>query len=328
MMKLTAALLLLLPTLVFSKTWVINRDHSEIFFTVSYLKVSELTGRFNRFIGETEIDDSGVPKSLSVVIEAKSLDTGNDVRDGHLRRSEFFAVSTYPEISFQSGFIQSMGGRRYRANGKLTIKNVTREHAIDFTLSDELVDTWGYPNRMVKFETLIDRTQYGLLWNKTLTGKDYLVGELVKIRGGLQLQPGQALTPKSKHMIPDTPYIRNRERSLRGEAKAPESPVVQADPGSGGLPKATRSAPVVVKEVMPRPGRSLFWWIWFSILGLFGFFGVTLIGILGKKTLLRYYTLKYEETGRLGLLSDLVVIGLVLIYAYAFWVVGWAREFH
>jgi len=43
---------------VLSANWVINKDHSEIMFKVSYLNVSELTGRFTEYSGSVELDET------------------------------------------------------------------------------------------------------------------------------------------------------------------------------------------------------------------------------------------------------------------------------
>lgn len=326
MLKLILVFTLTLPFFsAFGKTWTINRDHSEILFLVPYLKVSELTGRFNKFTGHMELDEkSNLPTSLYVEIASGSIDTGNSMRDGHLRGSEFFSSEIYPEITFQSESVKEIKPGSFRATGILKIKNVALTHSFDFTLSEMIKDTWGYDNRMVKFGTILDRTKYNLKWNKTLAGRDYLVGDTINIRGLFQMQPASGLTPKSKHMIPDTAYIRSREKVARGE---------EVDQGAGAqIVVPEKVVPAVVKEEtkvrteikrIPPQEKSVLWWINFCVLGMFGFFGVSLSGIYGKKFLLKTYAQKYEETGRLGLISDLVVIALVMMYSYALWFVGW-----
>ncbi len=313
--------MLVLSSSAFSKTWTINRDHSEILFLVPYLKVAELTGRFNSFTGGMDLPEGKeIPTMLDVEIASGSIDTGNKMRDGHLRGSEFFASQTHPHITFQSEDIKKTNSG-FAATGTLTIRGVSRPHTFTFTLAPMMKDTWGYENRMVRFETELDRTNFNMSWNKTLEGKDYLIGDKISIRGTFQMQPAQGVTPKSKHMLPDTSYIRSRERVARGEESAVkiETPVVvPRDEIVRTIVKEKDSSVTHEKE-----GHSLYWWLSFGVLGMFGFVGVALAGIGGKKALLKAYAHGYEETGRLGLLSDLVVIAVVLLYSYALWVVGW-----
>lgn len=207
-------------------TWVTNRDHSEIMFQVPYMSVSELTGRFNEFNGEvvTKGDDF-VPENLVVQISAASIDTGNKMRDGHLKGSDFFQSAEHPYITFKSREIKLLKKNVYLATGELTIKGISKPSSIEFTTTDSLKDTWGYENRFVKFKSNLNRKDYNIKWNKTLDGQKFLVGDVISFWGTFQMQPSQNKTPNSKHMIPDTEYIRKKDlekneswisRKLRG----------------------------------------------------------------------------------------------------------------
>src|SRR4051812_47765123 len=94
--------LFIFSSLVLAAEWTINKDHSEVMFQVSYLTVSELTGRFNEFSGYLVLDDKSKPQSLAVKIQTASIDTGNKMRDGHLRGNDFFESSQWPQILFKS----------------------------------------------------------------------------------------------------------------------------------------------------------------------------------------------------------------------------------
>lgn len=210
-------ILLLISFSAWSGTLVTNKDHSEIMFQISYMGVSELTGRFNEFKGELSQGDK-ILESLNVTIKSQSIDTGNKMRDGHLRDHDFFKSRQHPEIKFISHKIVPAGKNSYKAIGKLSLKGVTKDHAVDFSLTDPQKDTWGYENRFVKFRTAINRKDYNILWNKTLSGEELLIGDDVKIWGTFQLQPVAKVTPNSKHMIPDTEEIRKRDQEKQNES--------------------------------------------------------------------------------------------------------------
>lgn len=206
---------LILTSTTFAADWVINKDHSEILFKVEYLNISELSGRFREFSGSVELSEQNVPEKLSITVLTSSIDTGHKMRDNHLTTNDFFESHQYPQLNFQSTKIKKMGSNKYQAVGILTIKDVKKEMTIPFTLTDSVTDTWGYVNKFVKFESKINRKEFKLNWNKTLDNNKYLVGDEVPFWGVFQIQPSKALTPSSKHMLPDTEYIRQREDKLR-----------------------------------------------------------------------------------------------------------------
>ena len=72
--------------------------------------------------------------SMDVTIQANTVNTGNDMRDNHLRKPEYFDVKKYPIIRFVSERIttSTKAGTLF-ITGKLTIKNATREISFPFT---------------------------------------------------------------------------------------------------------------------------------------------------------------------------------------------------
>lgn len=192
--------------------WVSNRDHSEVLFQVTYLNVSELTGRFTEFNVKTTFDEKAQkPLEMTVKIDPNSVETGNKMRDGHLKGSDFFEAHKYPFITFVSQKITQLKGNNFKADGILTIKSTARPFAIEFSITDSQKDTWGYENKFIKFKSKLKRSDFKINWNKTLDNEKYLVGDEVSFWGVFQVQPQNSVTPPSKHMIPDTKPIRARE---------------------------------------------------------------------------------------------------------------------
>lgn len=296
------------------------------------MTVSEVTGRFTSFTGQVEFPEKGnVPKSLLISIDTSSLDTGNRQRDGHLRSQEFLKSKTHPFMTFQSQEIVQLRPGQMRAKGILTLGGVAKPLNIDFSLTDSMKDTWNFENRFARFRSTINRKEFGINWNKTMKDNKYLVGEDITFWGTVQLQPRGQGTPGNKHMIPDTAYIRKRERLLRGEISQE-----QFDKDTGALPVknfGTTPAPIVKavpdvrvenktppeRDVRNRPQWQLSFWT----LGLFGFFASMIIGLYTKKIVSERYPDKYAEGGWFGLLTDSLSIPIMLFYALALWEVGW-----
>lgn len=333
-MKYLLFFLVLFPIIgVNADEWIVNKDHSEILFTVPYLNVSEVTGRFGDYKGSAVIDGERL-QELDLSIKVSSLNTENRLRDSHLKAPDFFNTAIYPDIVFSSTTITSLGSKRYRAQGTLSLHGKSKVIDVPFELTDQLEDSWGYKNRFAKFSFRIKRSDFNLKWNKTLAENKYLVGDEVSVRGAIQLQPLHSLTPANKHFIPVTSFTRAKERLKRGEISRREFEklyMVKTSETSAPalIPQAIVPKAKEVTKTAPVPNvdfrNSFTWWVAFGTLGLLGFFAAIIVGLFAKNTVLDLFPKRYREEGFLGNASDLLVIGFTLVYSMAFWYVGWGH---
>jgi polyisoprenoid-binding protein YceI len=319
-------ILILFSSNTFAQKWIINEDHSELFFSVQYLKISEVTGRFQQFTGNLKFDDLNGPKDLMIAIQVGSIETGNKLRDGHLKGNDFLQKSRYPEIIFESSNLRKIINKNYVAHGILTIRGVSKPLTIEFSLSDPVLDTWNYVSRFAKFKAFIRRSDFDISWNKTLTKNQYLLGDDINFWGTFQIQPMNEKTPDNKHLIPDTSYIRERERINRGEVinhsiktdlvlKAPEK----------SLPHEEMKAPEVKTQLEKVESKTTLWWTAFFVLGFMGFISVILISIYSKNFISDFLPTQYKENSYIDYLSDVILIGWVLLYSVALWIIGWVH---
>jgi len=179
-----------------TNNWNIDTVHSGINFSVRHMVVSKVRGRFAKFSGELAIDDDDLTRSsVNVAIDASSIDTGNEQRDGHLRSADFFDVATFPELRFRSTRIDKRGDDRYAVVGQLTIRDVTREVSLDVEFGGRARDPWG--NERVGFvaSASVDRKEFGLRWNQALETGGVLVGDRIDIE--LELQGVRAAAAKA-----------------------------------------------------------------------------------------------------------------------------------
>lgn len=84
-------------------------------------------GRFTAATGGMTWQD-GKPGTIDVSVEADSIDTGNRLRDGHLRAERFFHTARFPLITFRGQVSSAPGGVCLR--GSLTV----RGHEAPYTL--------------------------------------------------------------------------------------------------------------------------------------------------------------------------------------------------
>ncbi|MBV8740597.1 MAG: YceI family protein, partial [Sinobacteraceae bacterium] len=82
-------------------------------------------GRFTRMqVSLQTASGSPAGGKLDVVVDVRSLDTGDSERDDTLRGADLFDVTKFPEAHFSSTQItQTTSG--FDAAGKLTIRNIT-----------------------------------------------------------------------------------------------------------------------------------------------------------------------------------------------------------
>lgn len=162
-MRLTAFLLLLLSLALppaaaqEAAPWTVEEDRSRLAFLFTQ-SGSQYEGSFGDWTAEIVFDRQDLENSsLEIVIDIGSVDTGNDDRDGLLRSSMLFDTFTYPEARFLSDELVSTGDDRFEARGRLTIRDVTREVVLPFTLSEAGGDAVLAEGRLD-----IDRLDYGV----------------------------------------------------------------------------------------------------------------------------------------------------------------------
>jgi len=155
--------------------------HSSASFSVRHLMVSNVRGEFARLSGSVVYDPDNLAACRVEVIDAGSINTREPKRDAHLKSADFLDVANHPQIKFA-------GKRFYRESGslkvlgELTIRGVTKEVvlAVDGP-TPEVKDPWGNRRIGATATATINRTDWGLTWNRALEAGGVVVGEQVAI---------------------------------------------------------------------------------------------------------------------------------------------------
>lgn len=174
---------LALPALASAATWNIDPDHSNIGFKVRHLMVSNVKGSFDKHTGVVEINDKDITKSkVQVTIDTASINTNVQKRDEHLRSADFFDVAKFPTMTFVSKKVAMAGKDKLKVTGDLTLHGITKEVVLNVEgPSKESKDPWGNIRSGATASTKINRTDFGLVWNKALETGGVVVGEEVTI---------------------------------------------------------------------------------------------------------------------------------------------------
>ena len=173
----TLAGLALIGGSVRAADFVVDTTHSDVGFKIAHLAISKVTGQFTEFDGTLSLEP-GKPETLTVngTVKTASIDTRNKKRDDHLRNADFFDAEKYPTITFKSTAVKALGGEKVQVTGDLTIKDVTKPVTLTGTVSKVIKDPWGNTKVGVSLAGNIDRTDFGLKWNKALETGGLVVG--------------------------------------------------------------------------------------------------------------------------------------------------------
>lgn len=182
LLALTVALSLSSTAFAEQEAYIIDTAHSSVTFSVKHMMISNVTGQFNEFSGTIMFDaDDLTNSSATGTIQVASVDTDNDKRDAHLRDADFFDVAKYPEIRFESLEVKKKR-KDYVMTGKFTMKDVTKTIEIPAKFLGQITDPWGNERIGFEAELTLDRTDYGVDWNKALNAAGGLtVGNEVTI---------------------------------------------------------------------------------------------------------------------------------------------------
>lgn len=169
-----------------AQAYAIDKAHSEVTFQVRHL-LTKVRGGFSDFTGTVHFDqDEPRNSSVSLRIDAASIDTHNAERDRHLRSDDFFAADRYPTITFDSSRIVRTSGDTYDVTGTLTIRDVAREITLPITYLGTAKDPWGNARAGFETELTINRKDFGLSWNAALETGGFLVGDEVRVSLSIQ----------------------------------------------------------------------------------------------------------------------------------------------
>lgn len=163
--------------------WQIDAAHSRVSFSVRHLGLSKVRGEFNDFSAEIVVGDRPEDSRVTAEIDAASIDTREEQRDGHLKSADFLDVENYPTLTFESTEVRHVKDDRWEIDGDLTIRGTTRPVTLEVTFEGAAPDPTqgGAEKAVLSGQTRINREDFGLTWNMALETGGWLVGKDVDI---------------------------------------------------------------------------------------------------------------------------------------------------
>src|SRR5271156_3133114 len=176
------AMTIALPILAHADTWQIDPAHTSVEFSVRHMMISNVKGQFQKTSGT--IATTGSDPASAVVdatIDASSVDTRVERRDMHLKSPDFLDVAKYPTITFKSTKVEADGPNKWKVTGDLTLHGVTKPVVLDVESSAQPISMMGKTHAGASATTKINRSDFGLTWNKALEAGGVVVGDEVAI---------------------------------------------------------------------------------------------------------------------------------------------------
>jgi len=170
-----------------TKNWALDPAHSEIHFKVKHLVISTVTGSFGQFSGTAVTpEDTFQNGEISIAINAASINTNNEQRDGHLRSAEFFDADAHSEITIKTTSIKQVSGDDYLIMADFTMRGVTKSIEFKGEYGGQATDAWGNEKVGLEVKGKINRKDFGLNWNAVIEGGGLTVSDEVKLIANLQ----------------------------------------------------------------------------------------------------------------------------------------------
>jgi polyisoprenoid-binding protein YceI len=176
-----------IATAIPAGTYTDDGVHSSAGFAVKHM-LATFRGSFARFNAELTVGEDGQARLLGTV-PVDTVVVKDENLAAHLQSPEFFDAEQYPEIRFESTDI-TLDGPTATLTGDLTIKGHTERVTAEGSVVGPIEDPFGNTKLGLQFETVVDRTKFGLNWNAPLPKGGYMLADDVTLSVDLELLQG------------------------------------------------------------------------------------------------------------------------------------------
>lgn len=151
--------------------WSVDPMHSSVNFSVKHMGIAFVKGNFGKFDGTITASKADLTDAkISFSVDVKSVNTGVEMRDNHLRTDDFFNAEKYPAMTFESTSFKKLTGNNYALTGKLTIRDVTKNVVFNVVYGGTAKDQQGNTKAGFGATTTINRLDYNVKYDPTGAG--------------------------------------------------------------------------------------------------------------------------------------------------------------
>ncbi|MCX5398149.1 YceI family protein [Streptomyces sp. NBC_00102] len=173
--------------------WSLDPAHCSVAASAQHLGISSVRGRFTEFSGRIVIDEDIARSRVDAVIDAASIDTGNGLRDKHLRSADFLDVDRFPELSYTSHALVPAGPDRWTVEGELTMRGIARPVDLDLTYLGTGPDPWGGVRAAFRATAELRRDDFAMNYNQVVKAGISAIGTTLRVELDVQAVQGSSL---------------------------------------------------------------------------------------------------------------------------------------
>ncbi|MFF3754141.1 YceI family protein [Streptomyces sp. NPDC002018] len=186
--------------------WSVDPAHSSVSAVAQHLGISSVHGRFKEFGARIEIAGAATGAEggegahgghdqarVDAVIAAASIDTGNALRDKHLRSPDFLDVERFPEITYASTGLTPAGPDRWTVHGRLSLHGVVREVDLDLSYLGTGPDPWGGVRAAFRATTELSREDFAMNYNQVVQAGISAIGTTLRVELDIQAVQGESV---------------------------------------------------------------------------------------------------------------------------------------
>ncbi len=166
-----------------AEVWKIDGAHSSAQFSVTHFMISTVRGAFGSMSGTVDYDGKSVASiKVDATIDATTISTNNEKRDGHLKGPDFFDVAKYTTLTFKSTKVVPGTDGAFKLVGELTMHGVPNEVTLDGAAPSKIIKGKRGDSRVATSATgKINRQDFGVKWNSDMDGGGVVVSDTVAI---------------------------------------------------------------------------------------------------------------------------------------------------
>lgn len=282
----------------YAKDWRINDQHTQVQFNIGYMGVMEVAGLFSQTRGKFEYDaETLIARNILFQIATKSIQTHNKKRDAHLRRSDFFDVARFPWIEILIPQVKLAPGQASTL-AEVTLRGVTKKIPVKLHIEGLKPDPWdeGKYSLFLRVIGTINRSDFGLTWNKKLDQGGVLVSDQVGFSVDIEANPSDQKLAFSRFYLPQGVV---KSQNQISPDQLPKDIVFEVESESD-------KAPIKLSPKDSSNTASV-------IIGFLLFSLITIASIALKIKLQKYMEVKFEwGNTKSEIVSDLILLAFVM----------------
>ncbi|MGV9386131.1 YceI family protein [Nonomuraea sp. NPDC003707] len=162
--------------------YTIDPAHSRFGFVARHAMVTKVRGNIPVHEATAHLDAANPAASTAhVVLDVTGIQTGNQLRDDHLRTGDFLDVAAHPHITFDSTSVKHKGGDSFEVTGDLTIRGVTRQITIPLDCTGSAIDAQGLIRVGFEGSIVINRKDFDITYNAVLETGGVMISDKITL---------------------------------------------------------------------------------------------------------------------------------------------------